>query len=688
MNTKKTTIRARILRLNLLSVAVAFVCYITLAIYAVQYLSADIQKTLISKDVEIVNSAISTIYEDMEDLAAEICDHDDLLEAYYEGDVSDVIINYLGDSWIQGAKVVDNNGNVIYHYGLDCDISRNMYGLDGRFIMITSARLGNGKLYLACYPDEIGLFAKIVNDKMIEFVVAENHRVIYNSLGADNVAPSFKYDGKNYISETSESGDIAVTAIEDITKMRSVLIQVVIVFVVLAVILAPVAIYVSRRVAGAISGSINNIVRRLHLLAEGDITTEVAKSRRGDETEMLEDALEKTISQIRTYISDIKTYAAAIHAGDIGVKSNVEYRGDFRGMYIAMRAIQGDLEHIVRETRDAVSCVNDAAKEIMNSNQALADGSNEQAASTEEMSAAMHEISSTVARNDEDCKSASRASDYAVDAVHHVHDNSDKLRTSMKNIESMMGEIQKIFNALENIAFDTNILAINASIEAAHAGSAGVGFYVVANEVAELAEKSRKSVEESTQLLEQLTKVIDDGRKITVETTDSVDDVEKAIQALNKNISKVAEATSRQTEMLGQVTSGIDNIANVTQTNSATSEENLSISESLVDRVDRVNSMLKKYRLEEIGTREYQLPTADDEDDSRKDSVYNERDFYMEPAGFSDDSSYDASGDSVYDSSDDEVYNDPDEDSGYDDDGIIEVDYPDDYVPDVPDDNS
>ncbi|MCH5349349.1 MAG: hypothetical protein J1E40_08510 [Oscillospiraceae bacterium] len=670
MDSMKTTIRARILRLSLISVAIAFICYITLAIYAVRYLSVDIQETLLSKDTEIVNSAIETIYIDMEDLAAEICAHDDLLEAYYEGNVSDVIIDYLGDSWIKGAKVVDNNGNTMYHYGIDCDISRTMYGIDGQFIMITSAKLGNGRLYLASYPDEIGLFAKIIDDKMIEFVVEEGNREIYNSLGADNVAPSFKYNGRNYISESSGQGDITVIAIEDVTNLRRVLIQVIIVFCVLAAILAPIAVYTSRRVAGAIAGSIRNIVNRLHLLAEGDITTDVVKSHRGDETEILENALEQTVFQIRTYLNDIKTYAAAIHEGNIGVKSNIEYRGDFRGMYIAMKAIQGDLEHIVRETRDAVSCVNDAAKEIRNSNQALADGSTEQAASTEQMSSTMHEISTTVARNDEDCIAARKASDDAVAAVHEVHDNSDKLKTSMKNIESMMSEIKKIFDALENIAFDTNILAINASIEAAHAGEAGVGFYVVANEVAELAEKSRKSVEESTQLLEQLTKVIDDGRKITVETTDSVYDVEKAIEDLNKNIGKVAESTSQQTTMLAQITSGIDNIANVTQTNSATSEENLSISESLVNRVDMVNNMLKKYDLEEIGTREYTPRSSGDESEYR--SSYEEPDFYSDP---------DVSGGSGrYE--DNNGYASDDE---YEDD-IIEVDYPDDYVPETPDD--
>ena len=677
MNTTKTTISARILRLALISVAVAFVCYITLAIFAIRYLSVDIQEMMLDKDVEIVNSAITTIYADMEDLAAEICDHEDLLAAYYEGNVSGVIEDYLNDSWIQGVKVTDSNGNVIYSYGIDSDISRTMYGLNGKLILITSSRLGNGRLYVASYPDEIGLFAKIIDDKMIEFVVEEGGREIYNSLGADKVAPKFTYDGRNYISQQIEQGEIKITAIEDVTHMDRLLVQVVIVFCVLAAILAPIAVYASRRVAGTIAGSIRNIVNRLHLLSEGDITTVVVKSNRGDETEILENALEKTIFQIRTYLDDIKTYAAAIHAGDIGVKSNVEYRGDFRGLYTSIKAIQGDLDHIVRETREAVSCVYDASRQIMQSNQTLADGSTEQAASTEEMSSTMHEISNTVIRNDEDCTAARQASDEAVMAVEEVRDNSEKLRTSMKNIESMMGEIQKIFNALEDIAFNTNILAINASIEAAHAGSAGVGFYVVANEVAELAEKSRLSVEESTQLLEQLTTVIDDGRKITSKTSDSVVDVERAIQALNKNIGKVAEATSQQTTMLTQITSGIDNIANITQTNSATSEENLSISESLVYKVETVENMLKKYNLDEIGTKAYEMNNYTNDDNYTNSDESGSFGGYEEPAYYEES-----------DSSDDSGYNDEDDDEYaelMDEDGLIEVDYPENYVPDTPD---
>ncbi|MCH5193526.1 MAG: hypothetical protein J1F11_06160 [Oscillospiraceae bacterium] len=679
MNTMKTTIRARILRLSLISVGIAFVCYITLAVYAVRYLSVDIQETLLGKDVEIVNNAIETIYIDMEDLAAEVCDHNDLLEAYYEGDVSEVITDYLNDSWIQGVRVVDDRGVTIYQYGIECDITKTMYGKDGKLILITSAALGSGRLYLASYPGEIGLFAKIIDDKMIEFVVEEGGREIYNTLGADNIAPKFKYNGRNYISEKIVQGDITISAIEDVTHMNRVLIQVVLVFCVLAAILAPVAIYVSRRVAGAIAGSIQNIVNRLYLLAEGDITTAVVKSHRGDETEVLENALEKTVTQIRVYMDDIKKYAEAIHAGNVGVKSNVEYSGDFRGLYTSMKAIQGDLEHIVRETREAVDCVYDASKQIMNSNQTLADGSTEQAASTEQMSSTMHEISDTVIRNDEDCIAARKASDEAVKAVDEVSENSKRLNASMRNIESMMGEIQKIFNALEDIAFNTNILAINASIEAAHAGMAGRGFAVVADEVAALADKSRQSVEESTQLLEQLTTVIDDGRKITVKTSDSVVDVERAIQALNKNIAKVAEATSRQTTMLGQITSGIDNIANVTQTNSATSEENLSISESLVSKVETVENMLKKYDLSEIRTTEYKS-AADTYEDRGSSGGYEEPEFYY-ASDDSSDGSFDMSLDVSDNNDDDDLYSGLMDDG----DGLIEVVYPENYVPDTPD---
>ena len=155
MNSMKTTIRARILRLSLISVAIAFVCYISLAIAAIRYLSDDIQETMLSKDVKIVNSAVETIYIDMEDLAAEVCDHDDLRDAYYEGDVSEVITDYLNDSWIQGVRVVDDRGVTIYQNGVECDISKTMYGDNGKLVLITSAPLGSGRLYLASYPDSL-----------------------------------------------------------------------------------------------------------------------------------------------------------------------------------------------------------------------------------------------------------------------------------------------------------------------------------------------------------------------------------------------------------------------------------------------------------------------------------------------------------------------------------------------------
>lgn len=608
----KTSIRARILRLSIISVGVALASYILLASLSLEYLVREVRSVLVGKDVDIVNNCIQTAYVDMTDLASEICDHSDLREAYAEGDVSDVIINYLGDSWIKGVKVVNGNGSVIYSSGIDCDISKTLYGgsKDNEFIMITSASLGDGRLYLASYPPEIGVFERIIDDKMIDFAVSVDDQIIYSTLGTKNISEKFKLDGKQYFSESKRQDNITVYAIEDLTHMQRLKTQTLLLFYLLAAILIPIAITVSLYVAKKISGSIKNIVNRLELLANGDISTSVLKNNRGDETEVLENTLDRTLVQLQTYLNDIKRYADAIHNGSVGVKSNVEYKGNFRDLYASMKAIQSDLIKIVGETKSAVEYVNSAANEIMQSTQALASGSTEQAASMEEMNSTMHEIAAAVAQNDLDCKSANQASGEAVEAVENVRDNGDKLQTAMKNISDVMGEIEKIFEALKDIAFDTNILAINASIEAAHAGKAGVGFAVVANEVAALADKSRKSVEESTMLLQQLTEVLDRGTELTVQTSSSVYDVEKSIHTLNKNIEKIAEVNSQQTAMLSQVTVGIDNIAVVTQTNSATSDENLSISENLVEQVEKLNQMLKKYNLDEIDNSGFSSETS------------------------------------------------------------------------------
>ena len=410
--------------------------------------------------------------------------------------------------------------------------------------------------------------------------------------------------GHSLLEQLEQDRDSLITAVASNSTFRIILL-----FVLLAIMVVA-GIVLNLNVVRSIVRPLREAEKAVVAFSQGDLSHPL-EYESGDEIGGICDAVRTSQDILHNTIEDIVSITKALSDGNLSACATQDYPGE-------LAPIKENIEYLINQLNDTMSSILQAADQVAagadqvsNGSQALAQGSTEQASAVQELSATINDLDHSAQENSQTAKTAKEKADQAAGQVQVSNDRMQEMRQAMGEILTGQKDIGKIIETIENIAFQTNILALNAAVEAARAGSAGKGFAVVADEVRNLASKSDSAAKQTKKLIESSMSAVERGGELA---EDVVVNMQKTVEYASVAIDymeKLAESTISEANAIAQLTTGVDQISAVVQTNSATSEESAAASQELSSQAVMMKQMVQHFRLKDSIAPSYEPSSSD-----------------------------------------------------------------------------
>jgi len=241
---------------------------------------------------------------------------------------------------------------------------------------------------------------------------------------------------------------------------------------------------------------------------------------------------------------------------------------------IVAKSTSKQIENVIYELDATASEVSQSAGAITSSTYKLAEGTNEQSAAVQETSATMEETASIVRQTAGNTKEAVALAEHAKEEANSGVDSVDKLLEAMGKLARSSEEVQKIIKVIDDMAFQTNILSLNAAVEAARAGDAGKGFAVVAEEVRNLAQRSAQAAQETATLIDGNVGLTKTSVKVSEQVGSELKRIDLSVSKVKELLNEVATASQEQVIATAQISQALAQIDQVVQTQTGVTQNN------------------------------------------------------------------------------------------------------------------
>lgn len=363
-----------------------------------------------------------------------------------------------------------------------------------------------------------------------------------------------------------------------------------------------ISAFIAYKLTKGITTAIEQIGAASRNMAVGNYNFELTYES-DDELGELANNIREMAFKTKDVIMDTTRGLKSIANRDFNITPKAEFVGVFGDIRDAIASIIVQLSDTMESITGAADQVAEGSGQIARAAQTLSLGASDQASAVEELSATITETREASQQGAEKAKQASIQTTTTGEVVLECNQHMKNMLESMEDIKNASEEIGKIIGNIESIATQTNLLSLNAAIEAARAGDAGKGFAVVAGEVRTLAENSSQAVKDTEALIRKTIEAVAKGTEIADATARTLEDVEVKTNDVSTIINELAINSSTQSQSLEKIMHAVDQINQVVQDNSSASEESAASSQELSAQAQTLKEQAIQFEILDKRTR-------------------------------------------------------------------------------------